>query len=159
MKIDGYTKIDWRTAKQLNIKGNDLLIYSLIACLSSSKGGWMQFDYRRMAEIYNITERSAINSVQNLLDKNLIEKKQGRGVNANRYRPVSRGEENSAQAEEVPSKNFSTNTEEISLQSRKKFSATGEESSHKIDKTNFKHKEFNSQNNEDITERGFYDLG
>lgn len=145
MKNDGYTRVGWKTAKKLNIKGTDLLIYSLIASLSGSTGGWMQFDYKRMAEIYNISERCAINSVQNLLERKLIEKIGGKGVSANRYRPVASIEKNSAQDEEESGKKFSTSDEEFSLQSRTKFSASTERNSPKIDEIETKHNELNKK--------------
>ena len=151
MKFDGYTRISWRTAKALNIKGNDLLIYCLIESLSRSKGGWMQFDYKRMAEIYNITERCAINSVQHLLNKNLIEKRIGRGVNANQYRPTVCGEKSSPQSEDGVGKKFSSSGEENSERSRKKFTNSTEESSPKNKVTEFK-------SNNNINKNGFYRL-
>lgn len=151
MKIEGYTRINWRTAKALDIKGNDLLIYSLIECLASSKGGWMQFDYKRMAEIYNISERCAMNSVQHLLDKNLIEKKIGKGVSANKYRPVICSEKSSPQSENGSGKKFTTRGEESSELSRKKFSASYENNSPITKET-----EFITNNN--LRKEGFYKL-
>ena len=151
MKIEGYTRINWRTAKALDIKANDLLIYSLIESLSRSKGGWMHFDYKRMAEIYNITERCAINSVQHLLDMNLIEKKIGRGVNANQYRTVACSEKSSLQGEKADGKKFSASGEQSSGLSRKNFTTSTEESSPKNKVTEFK-------SNNNINTNGFYRL-
>ncbi len=142
MKNEGYTRVNWTTAKKLDIKGNDLLIYCLIESLSRSNKGWMQFNYKRMAEVYNISERCAINSVQNLLKRKLIEKIGGKGVSANRYRPVASAEEISSLSEDATENKFSSSSEEYSLQSGTKFSASTEKNSPKNKETEIKHNKF-----------------
>ena len=140
----GYTRVDWNTASNLDVKGLDLLTYELIASLSRSKGGWMQMELQGMAEIYNVSERSIVTSLQRLINRGLIEKIQGKGVSANRYRPTASTEETSGLEKQHNNKNFRTSTEENSGAYRRNFRTSTEETSPITNKTDKQHKEIYS---------------
>lgn len=73
---NSYTQISGWMVNKLNLKGNELLIYSIIYSYSRDGQGLFFGSLQYLSEFTNSSKRSVINNLQSLVDKELIEKRE-----------------------------------------------------------------------------------
>lgn len=74
MKSDNYVVVHGWMCNELNLKGNDLLIFALIYSYSRDDQSLCYSSLDTIADAFNISKPTVIKSIQNLLDKQYITK-------------------------------------------------------------------------------------
>ena len=74
MKINGYINIQSWMVTELNLKGNELLIYAIIHGFSQDGQGIFNGSIQYLAEWTNSTKQGVIKNLKSLQEKGLVEK-------------------------------------------------------------------------------------
>ena len=93
IKDNNYIVIQGYMINQLNLKGNDLLIYAIIAGFSQDDQ-WFNGSLHYFGKWTNSSKQGVLNSIKSLLDKRIIEKEEyiSNGVKRVRYRTIDTGQ-------------------------------------------------------------------
>lgn len=85
--ISEFTVYDWMSSKGLGLQGNALMIYAII-CAWTFDREFICLSYKELSEAVNCSRNTAIQSIECLIKRNLIEKdtKMRDGVVYNFYR-------------------------------------------------------------------------
>ena len=76
IKDENYIMIQGFMLNRLRLKGNELLIYACIYGFTQAEGQWFSGSIEYLTEWTGASRQTVISTLQNLCDKNLIEKKE-----------------------------------------------------------------------------------
>lgn len=76
MKNENFITIQGRMVNDLKLKGNELLVYSIIYGFSQDGNNWFNWSLQYLSEWTNSTKQGVLKNLQSLLQKWFIEKKE-----------------------------------------------------------------------------------
>lgn len=150
---DYYVLVHSWMIKELNLSGNELLIYAVIYGFTQDNESEYRGGSKYMCEALNISERSFFNAIKNLISYNLIEKVIDRGnVNYKVKKEKEKKDNNEKENEKKNTAEIAVETEKSAVQTAKNALNTAESA---VETAEFADSNNNINNNKKIDKENY----